>query len=364
MPGIYKTATGFRAVASIGRGPDKRVEKRFPKGTAPRVMARWQETARAGLRLKPTVAAGSLGDDLERHYLPAVKGMPTFTERERHLRLWVAELGARRSRDLVTAPEVRAVLERWRLAHDWEAGTANRHRTALMHFYTVLNGKGGANPVRDVPKYRERGRPLDEAFDYRAFEAILAAMPDQGQGLKGQTRREISQTKARLRVIAYTGLEHIKIMALTPAHLRLDSQPPMVYVIGRDKGDGTDDVWLPLARAGAAALAAFAAAGAWGPFSHSSVYKSFKRAARKVGWPAITPYQLRHLFGTQLLRSSKNRSATRDLMRHTSEHTTNRYVAGAISVELRAAIAAYDRDVVANGCGRAAGEETETPGSR
>jgi integrase len=347
LPGIHVLPNGgYRVVASISR--TVRQEKRFPKGTAVRTMTRWQADTRVELRKRPTPAeAGSILADIENDYMPAVATMPTRATRRRHLGLWAVALGPHRRRDTVSAHELRAILERWR-AGGWEPATCNRARTALMHFYTVLNGKSGANPVRDVPKYRERVKP-PKPNDYATLERILDAMPDTGQRLKGETPKEVSQTKARLRVIAYTGIPHAGVMRLTPEHVQWAER--VIYLKGRDKGDGTHDALLPLTAAGIAALAAFAAADAWGPFSQSAMRTSFRRAAKACGRPDLTPYDLRHLYGTQMLRSSKNRSAVRDLMQHTTDTTTNRYVRGAIRAELLDAVAAYDRDVVVPGCG-------------
>ncbi len=351
-PGVHRQADGsFRVVASIGR--TRRREKRFPKGTTPRAMTTWQGEARTDLRRQPAAAKGSTAADIRDRYLPAVAAMPTLAERERHLELWATQLGPTRARDTVTPPDIRAVLERWRLG-GWSPSTCNRRRTALMHFYTVLNGKSGANPVRDVPKYREPRHP-PRVIDYATFEAILGAMRDIGGTIpdpddpKKRTRRAISQTKARLRVIAYTGLPHAQVKALRPEHI--DWLGARVYIRGRTKGEGTDDRWLPLSKAGLVALRGLVAAEAFGDFSHHSMHKSFRLAATSVGRPDLRPYDLRHLFGTQVLRSSGNRAATRDLLLHATDHTTRRYVAGAISDELRAAIDAFDRDVVADGGG-------------
>src|SRR5688572_32710253 len=97
--GIYPTATGFRAIASIGRG--KRTEKAFPKGTAVRTMVRWQEDARRELRDRPVAREGSFTADITA-YLEARASMPTHAERQRHLELWATALGGARQRETVT----------------------------------------------------------------------------------------------------------------------------------------------------------------------------------------------------------------------------------------------------------------------
>jgi integrase len=352
--GIYPLAAGgFRAVACIGRGPGKRVEKRFPAGTAARTITRWQEQARRDLREQPTATRGTLAADVDA-YLAARKTMPTAKERKQHMALWLGELGAHRARHTVTPLEIAAVLDRWR-AGGLQPGTVNRRRTALQSFYSVLNGKGGLNPVRSVPKLRETAHP-PKRIDYALLDRLLAAMPDTGQRQAGDSPATISQTKARLRVIAYTGLPHTQIALLRPEHLHADEK--LLYVTGRQKGDGTDDVWLPLAERGLEAVRAMFACGAVGSFSRSAMYVSFKRAARKVGRPDLRPYDLRHLFGATLLRLTQNRAATRDLLLHQSDRTTARYTAGEIRGELRAALEQFDREVVGAGCG--AGSPTDT----
>lgn len=357
--GIYPTRAGFRVVACIGRGPDKRREHAFPAGTATRAMVRWQEEARRDLReAAARIRPGSLLADLEQVYLPAVQAMPTLATRARHLRMWLAELGAQRHRDTVTAAELRAILERWHLA-GWTRATCNRARTALMHFYSVLNGKSGVNVVRDVPRARERQAP-PKPFSYPLFEALLSLIPDTWPGYgRRPDPRLLRQTKARLRVMAYVGLPQMQIRRLLPAHLLAADR--MVYILGRRKGEGTDDVYLPVGARGLAALQELFACQAHGAFHNSTLRTLFQAGALRVGRPDLTPYDLRHLFGTTILRVSTNRAATRDLMIHSDDATTTRYVRAAIPVELRAALDAFDAAVVESGCGPTPSPAAETP---
>lgn len=343
-PGIYQTAKGWRVVACIGRGKGKRTETTFPKGTALRAMRTWQEDARRDLRATPRAAPGSLQADLE-VYLPIKEAtMPPagFRERTRLMGLWLGELGPRRPRAAVEPVEIRAALAKWELG-GWSKGSCNRARTALMDFYNVLGGKSAHNPVRDVKRHREFRKPAP-IIDYDTFHRILALMPEQGQGLKGQTRREVSQTKARLCVIAYTGLPHAQIKRLLPEHV--DWAARLVYIVGRRKGEGMEDRWLPLSKAGLEALIDFADVDAWGAFSHGSMNNSFQRAAKKIGRTDLTPYDLRHLYGTTMLDVTRNRAAVSLLMLHSSEAMTSRYTRGAEHELMRAALDAFDRDVV------------------
>jgi integrase len=322
-------------------------------------MRLWQEQARESLKRAPMAPQGSLGADVAL-YLATRTSMPTALERARHLELWAQALGAHRPRELVTALEIRGQLERWLRAGS-SPGTCNRRRTALQSFYTVLNGRSGANPVRDVPRYTEPDRP-PRRIDYATFDALLAAMPDRGQRLAGESPTDSSHTKARLRVIAYTGLPHAQVARLKPEHLLAAER--LLFVHGRHKGSGTGDVWLPLSDRGLEAVSGLFAAKATGAFSRGSMYKSFQRAARKIGRPDLRPYDLRHLFGQTVLRLSGNRAATRDLMLHRSDKTTARYVASEIPGELRVALAQFDAEVVASGCGTMQRDVRKTPRSR
>jgi integrase len=370
-PGIYRTATGWRVIACIGRGKGKRAEKAFPaidpdtgRPTALRTMTRWQADTCTELRRAPRAAPGSLQADLE-VYLPIKEAtMPKggYRERTRLMGLWLAQLGPRRNRADIQPVEIRAALAQWEVngcpggKGPWDKGSSNRARTALMDFYNVLGGKSGYNPVRDVKRHREFRKPAPK-IDYPTLDAILDAMPDYGQGIKGQTRREVSQTKARLCVIAYTGWPHAQIMRLKPEHI--DWAGRQVYIEGRRKGEGTEDRWLPVSDAGMLALRLFADAKAFGSFSPSAMRMSFKRAMAKLGVTNLTPYKLRHLFGTAVLRSSGNRAAASWLMVHASEDTIKWYTQAAEHELMRSALDAYDRDVVGPRCGprpKAAGE--------
>ena len=51
---------------------------------------------------------------------------------------------------------------------------------------------------------------------YTRLNQILDAMPDVGQGVAGQARDDASKTKARLAVIAYTGLPRSLLKRLRP----------------------------------------------------------------------------------------------------------------------------------------------------
>jgi site-specific recombinase XerC len=347
-PGIYPTRTGFRVVACIGRGKGKRREKAFPAGTSERKMVRWQEEAERDLRSLPEAKTGSLAADLP-VYLAARATMKTKATRERHLRLWIAALGGARHRDTVTPLEVRTQLETWLAAGHWANQTVVHLRTALGHFYTLLNGKAGYNPVRGVPEPKTKRKPR-KPLSYPLFEAILRHLPTTYAGVGRKPNAVMhGQMVARLRVLAYVGLPHTQIKALRPTDLFPAER--LVRVQGRDKGAGTDDVYMPLGARGLAALQEFFACGAQGDFRNETMRDLFMAGAAALGRTDLTPYDLRSLFAITVLRSSKNRSALKDLMQHEDEATSAIYAEEAIRDELRAALTAFDAVVVDFRCG-------------
>ena len=68
---------------------------------------------------------------------------------------------------------------------------------------------------------------------YSLVQELLDAMPEQGQGVKGRTRDAASKTKARLTLMAYTGLPPCTIKRLRPRDVRWDAG-----VVFSFKGDG------------------------------------------------------------------------------------------------------------------------------
>ena len=325
--------------------------------------------------------------------------MPGIKERTRHIHLWVAIFGTR-PRASIKAWEIQAVAEGWRqhgpkvVWRRWaadgddrpggryveipaplSASQVNNRLRALENLWTVLDGRHAPNPVREVSEYDE---PESEArgLPYDVVEAILAAMPEDRYrralspeavaairsqpGVhaselarayrvsetairKARVRRRPPVTgtalaRLRLRVIAYVGLSHGELMGVSAGDLHLDDTPPWLWVSGRKKGKGTGGTPQPLTPEGAAAVRALAAAGGLGPFSHSSLWKSFQRACQKLGLVGVRPYDLRHSFASEIFEATGDLSVTQLLMRQRSPKTTLRYGQRAISPVLAAAI--------------------------
>ena len=319
-PGICLHPLGYRAFVRLFHGSGGLKSKVFPKGTSLLDIRRWREEQRGTPIIRPQTSSG-FAADAER-YLKAVRGMPTYDWREKDIQAWVAVFG-HTQRKLITAADIRAQLAEWRTRY--AASTVNHRRTALMHLYTVLDGRSAVNPVRDVPRCQEP-EPTARGLSYAVIEGILGEMED-------------SATKARLSVIAYVGLPHAQLVKLTPADI--DIKGRTIYVAGRSKGKGTRGKRIPITEQGAQALASFVAHDAFGKFSTSSMRKAFRLACQKQGpdgcLAKVRPYDLRHSFGSLVYQLSGDIKATQELMLHSSSRMTERYTVAAVAGRLTAA---------------------------
>lgn len=301
----------------------------------------WLRTAQAYAVLDQPIPEqkGPRFEDDVPTYLNAVTSMPSFSDRERDVRRW-ADIFRGRDRNSITPLEIRTQLEKWR-ASGLSPSTCNKRRTALMSFYTRLNGKSGYNPVRDVEKYTEDEEP--RAQHPVTIYRILAMMRP-------------SQTRARLRVILTTGWPHAQLKRLKPEHL--DLKNARAYVTPRRKGKGKKGQWLPLLPAAVVALREFVAwdcftptdaKGKPKPFSNSAMHSAFARAVDKLNarrkrmkLPPIDvrPYDLRHTFGTWIAGRIQDDRAIQELMMHSRIEQQRRYTEQATAGRVDRAVAA------------------------
>ena len=78
-----------------------------------------------------------------------------------------------------------------------------------MALWTRLDGRSAANPVKETHLFEEA--PITaRGQSYDVLERILDAVPDTGKA------------RARLEVLAWTGMEPLQVKRLTPAHLSID----------------------------------------------------------------------------------------------------------------------------------------------
>jgi integrase len=316
MKNCRQTGYGYQLYTRI-RG--QFVSEHRPKQPTPSEVRNWVEEQRVRARLGAELPAHSPSLEADvRRYLTQVQTMPTYRHRKDDLQLWLKALGSR-PRASITPSLIRAQLERWR-ADGYAASTCNHRRTALMHLWTVLDGRSATNPARDVPRYREEPGP-PRALSLAAIVALMRHLPT-------------SQTKARLRLMATTGWPPAQIAKLTPQDIRWGEA---VFVRARRKGHGVAGVWLPLLPQAWRALRSFKRQGCWGAYSTSAARKSLRLAAKKaIGSDRIpnsvklelvdvTPYQFRHSFLTWVAAITRDDRAVKVLAQHADIRTTHRY---------------------------------------
>lgn len=336
----HQTPTGSGTLAHI-RIKGVLHRRHFPHGTDPIRIKEWLFRTESKYRRPGTTRTGKFDDDA-RVYLEAVKAMPSYADRERHIEEWIAAFGARR-RDEISSDEIRAQLHRWRTESRTvtytrrpttrdprtrtlvlSASAVNKRRTALMHLYAVLDGKSAPNPVRDAPKFAEP-KPLPRAIPYPLITAMFARMRP-------------SKSKARLMVIAYTGTPHAQLKTLQATDVDLVNAT--VRIAGRRKGQGTRERLVPLIPEAVRALKLMAKEDAWGPFSNAMLRLALRRAMATVH-PAlaetISPYDLRHSFGTEVYRRSGDIRATQLLL----DTTQVRYMLAAEAGRVQAAVTSW-----------------------
>lgn len=143
--GIYQTPYGYRVIIRIG---DRLERKRFPPTYTLERLQQWRDD-HIRLRRPKKAARGTFAADVQQ-YLHAVAHMPTFTDRKRQIEAWLVDRDPKFARWRLTPAMIRTQLAAWK-AEGLANNTVNHRRTALSHLYTVLDGKGAYNPVREVP---------------------------------------------------------------------------------------------------------------------------------------------------------------------------------------------------------------------
>lgn len=321
--GITKHGTGWR----IRLGPGGAYfRKRFPASTSLEDVEKALHEARSKHRAgKRSASSGTLAVDVAAYLRDYFTGRAGKAERERHLTLWTELLGADTLRATVTREDVSRVLHQWRAT--FSADTCNKRRAALLAFYNTLNGKGGQNPVRDVPKFRVSA-PLPRGLDYRLIEKAF---------------RKLRKTKsrARLKVMAYTGARPVQLRAIAPDDW--DDKHHTLLLRATGKGAGTKPHVVLLSGRAQLAMREFEDTEAWGKFASAPIGRVWKAAAIAAGLPAdVRVYDLRHSFGSEVYRTTGDLRITKELMGHSSFAMTERYTMAAVPERQRVAIAALD----------------------
>lgn len=308
MTGVKADRWGLRAYVKV-RNIQR--EKRFPRGTAARTIRAWQDETRTALRRTyiPPSDVRTFEQDVTR-YLAQVRTMPTFAQRERHLELWTRALGGEVSRSAITKDQIRTVLQTWRAEHG--PATCNKRRSALMHLWSVLDGKGASNPVRDVPKFPEP-QPLPRGKDPHSIDAALL------KSARGRIR-------ACCRVLLWTGMRPYELQQAQPDDVDLT----LKTLIVRTAKGGRVRV-IPLTSQAVAAWKEFDREDCWGRVPQAAPMGRWLKS--KTGLLDLRVYDLRHSYGTALAKRATRLDVIGSLMGHSTLELTKRYTLAALSAD-------------------------------
>jgi integrase/recombinase XerD len=328
-------------------------------------MLAWQARAEAQLLddLPSVPREGTIAGDVPKFLamIPAGRTREDFADLLQH---WIAcPLGSVHRHDL-SREAIIGQRSRW-VEAGAAAVTVNHRLRALRALYNGLDGPTVPHPTDKIPNVKgpartPRGIPMD------VVEKILAEIPDRGRGERHGTRADVSFTKIRLSVIAWTGIPPVQLERLQARHLDLsqcvDRRGARVYLQPRRKAKGSPGAWVKLLPQAVEAFEQFAAANLWGkPFSRSSMGKSWKGAIRRIterlsadykrtkdrtaldAWlhaipPHCRPYDLRHSFGTEAYRITGDLRAVAELLQHADLETTKQYTGAAVSERVSSAI--------------------------
>lgn len=325
LKGIYADNHGFAVVVTY---KGRRKEKHFRKGTSLRTLKDSRAKLLHDLKLKVPAAGTFRADALA--YLASLPENHYKENRSYELRPWYRFIGAL-SRTQVT-PEL--------LSHalaeiNAPPSTTRKYLTAIQAVWRYHDGRLAPSPADHIRRPREQHEIRDVP---RAVVTMILR------------KLRPSKTRARLKVLARTGLPHAQIAAIEPHHLDLEKRE--LTVTPRRKGKGVPARTIPITFAAVRAFKEFQRMNAWGSFSRHSMRKIFLEAvtAAKASWqgrwPArenLRPYDLRHAFLTEAYKRSRDLRATAELGLHADLAMTARYAAAAVSDTAQAARDAIDQ---------------------
>ncbi len=319
--GIRRTGSGWQVYVRV-KGEFR--SKHFPPNTDLVDLKAWRSQMKARGWLaqpEPDMEADTFADDCAQ-YLKLVAGMTTIKDRTYRIHQWRDTLGANRARASITSLEIRHQLERWRLT-GLSPASLNLRRTALMHLFTVLDGKSARNPVRDVPPFRETPKAVRLPTLAEAKKALAVHQRD-------------TKTKARLAVLLWTGWPPAQLMRVKESDV--DWKAATARLPGRRKGKGTAGRVLPLLPQAVAALRRLRREDAFGQFSTSGARRALRLACQRAKVPVFTPYALRHLFLTTVALATKDDRVVAELAQHADIRMTRRYTQASVDPRLTAGL--------------------------
>ena len=351
---IYRDRSGISGVVRL---PGHTAELRFALGTPTLEIERALDARRRQLEtvLPDAPARGTLGALVYQHLSTLADG-PYRQAREDLLLPWVDALGDELFFS-VSRARLQAIADGWR-TDGLSASRANKRISALRRLWQAIAPDHALpHPITKVTRYREP-LPVQRGVSMDLVTELLDAVHNDGLTPKGKTAPPPpSKSKARLRVLAWTGQPPARVMAIRPEHVRWHTHPPELYVVARRKGTGSTDAWLPLVPQAVEALQDFFAANATGRFELAPLGRVLKRAIRRLQrtlrskgrhddaarLDTFRVYDLRHSFLTAFGRWTKDVYATAEYAGHASLQTTRRYMKGAASDRMKIGVAAFAR---------------------
>ena len=351
-PGIRPWKGGLQGYIRVG---GIQYAQDFPPDEPLEHIRAWREKTKGEHGGTIATPRGTFADDIDQ-YVRRVAAKTSIRQIAAHLELWARALGRDRSRHSIRTEEIDAIMQEWLCTPTTPApgphggrpsgadgvapATVQKRRSTLRSFFRVMNGKAGANPVRASQSFRP-GKPEARGTDYATIARILAAMPDYHTPRRGQLPTVLSLSKLRAAVIAYTGIPPGILGTLTRADLCFTT-PATVRIPERVKGAGVEARTIPLTAEGRAAFRAFDQANAYGTFPTSPLNLVFQRACARVGVHGLTLYDLRHSFGAQVYRTTRDLATVSRLLLHAEGSViTARYAKAAHAAVDVAAVAAF-----------------------
>lgn len=342
----------IQAYVRVRPGPQGVKFTRFPVTSTREERDAWRRTMIGRFGNRPIVAESFAAKVQD--YLAQNQSKATIAQAEQHLGLWMDMLGRDRDPRTISKDEINAVIDRWLTEADaleptqrgrrpagrgYAPGTVRKRRMWLRQFFVFLLGHGGPCQKATNPKPPKAG---PRGIDMLVCERAIAAMPTY-RSTKPGAPRELSLAPLRARVLLHTGLPPHLLMAVRPEHLDFDAAT--LYVAGRDKGEGVEERLLPLNPDALSAWRAFHAAGAYGPFSVSSLGRSLKAGFKRSGYlRQLRLYDVRHSFLTFVYRVTRDLATVGRLGMHAEGSTSAaRYALGANQEVDEAAVAAMSQ---------------------
>lgn len=184
-----------------------------------------------------------------------------------------------------------------------------------MHLWTVLDGKGATNPVRDVEKFRAAD-PLPRGRDPHVLDAKLRQAPR-------------CRSRACCRVLLWTGLRPVELAKVEPDDLDLTART----LIARTAKGGRARV-IPLTDQAVAAWREFITDVGWPtlqPTPRVPQAAPLNRWLKDTTGLSIRVYDLRHSYGTALAKAGTRLDVIAALMGHSTLELTKRYTLAAVT---------------------------------